>query len=183
MSDLDKAIRAVLGAMNDDSHRRDCGCALWPNDCDNALHLPVEKDRWLADVGFTLETAVRLGWQPPAGSGVSSPDTPPAPRPARVWREGDPVGDLLNPVIRVARLVVTEEFAATSFVQRKLDLGWRLAENCLLLLETWGVVDPTSGSKARRVRGVPMSELDDLIAALTASSEVVVPTDTDGRDQ
>jgi len=112
------------------------------------------------------------------GPSVSSQDTPPAPRPARTWKRG------LTPaypqqVARVAKLVLAKRFAANSFVMRHLHLGFSETEACLNILESWGVVGPREGSKARRIL-VEESETDAIVSALT---EVLpsVSTDTDGR--
>lgn len=69
---------------------------------------------------------------------------------------------------QVAELVVSQQFAATSNVQRKLRLGFALAHNLLDRLEELGVVGPQVGSKARDVL-VPPEQLPDVLARIRST--------------
>ena len=66
----------------------------------------------------------------------------------------------------VARLVVSTQQGSTSFIQRKLSIGYNRAGRIMDQLELAGIVGSQSGSKPREVLIQDLMSLEDLLANL-----------------
>ncbi|MGW3400133.1 DNA translocase FtsK, partial [Streptomyces zhihengii] len=65
-------------------------------------------------------------------------------------------------------LVVTSQFGSASMLQRKLRIGWDLANHLLNALEAAGIVGPAEGNKARDVL-VDASEYEQILSGPSGS--------------
>lgn len=70
---------------------------------------------------------------------------------------------------QAAELIVTAQFGSTTFVQRKLRVGYAKAATLVGHLEQLGVVGPADGSKARDVL-VRVDELDTVLARIRGAA-------------
>lgn len=88
-----------------------------------------------------------------------------------IFTDGDEGGDDLFEEAK--QLVVEAQKASTSYIQRKLRVGYARAARIMDLLEDAGVVGPQEGSRARAVLIGPDDEEDDIL--LDDPSEEEVP--------
>lgn len=65
-----------------------------------------------------------------------------------------------------ARLIVLEQQASTSLIQRKMSLGYNRAGRIMDQLEDAGIVGPPEGSKPRVLRVTSMDTLEEILANL-----------------
>jgi DNA segregation ATPase FtsK/SpoIIIE-like protein len=86
-------------------------------------------------------------------------------RAEHMWHIGDDPGDDRALMVDAAEYVINGQFAAVSAVQRNIRVGFAKAARLVDLLETWGIVGPASGSRARKVL-VSKEQLHDLIEAI-----------------
>ena len=88
--------------------------------------------------------------------------------------EGDEGGSTNNESLKhldsmfdeVARLVVSSQQGSTSFIQRKLSIGYNRAGRIMDQLELAGIVGSQSGSKPREVLIQDLMSLEDILANL-----------------
>ena len=91
-----------------------------------------------------------------------------------VAEEGDEGGSTNNESLKhldsmfdeVARLVVSTQQGSTSFIQRKLSIGYNRAGRIMDQLELAGIVGSQSGSKPREVLIQDLMSLEDILANL-----------------
>jgi S-DNA-T family DNA segregation ATPase FtsK/SpoIIIE len=72
--------------------------------------------------------------------------------------ENEDVGDEDELLGQAREIVISSGKASTSWLQRKLGIGYSRAAKLIDLLETKGVVGPANGSKPREVYGVASQE-------------------------
>ncbi|MDL5198684.1 DNA translocase FtsK [Streptomyces sp. ALI-76-A] len=70
-------------------------------------------------------------------------------------------------VVEAASLIISSQFGSQSMVQRKLRVGFALAGRLMDVLESFGIVGPADGGKARDVLVTPDAQ-DDVLRELRA---------------
>lgn len=91
--------------------------------------------------------------------------------------ENEDLGDEDELLGQARDIVIESGKASTSWLQRKLGIGYSRAAKLIDLLESKGVVGPANGSKAREVYGTQASTTSP------SSDSAVVGTNTESNDQ
>ncbi len=99
---------------------------------------------------------------------VAAPPTIDLAKALRTQNEGEAGGEIDDDLFdEAARLVLTHRLGSTSFLQRRLKVGYSRAGRLMDLLEEQGIVGPADGSKPREV----LLELDEWMARRAAMTD------------
>ena len=149
----------------------------------DALYLPSGESKpqrvqgaWVSEEEITRVVAhVKAQMEPVYREGVTSEQNS---EEAKVPEE---IGDDLDDVLAAAELVVSTQFGSTSMIQRKLRKGFAKAGRLMDILETYGVVGPSEGSKAREVL-VTNEDLPGVLAMLRGETAPEPDLPPDGEE-
>ncbi|WP_297590156.1 DNA translocase FtsK [uncultured Mobiluncus sp.] len=149
----------------------------------DALYLPSGESKpqrvqgaWVSEEEITRVVAhVKAQMEPVYREGVTSEQNS---EEAKVPEE---IGDDLDDVLAAAELVVSTQFGSTSMIQRKLRKGFAKAGRLMDILETYGVVGPSEGSKPREVL-VTNEDLPGVLAMLRGETAPEPDLSPDGEE-
>lgn len=149
----------------------------------DALYLPSGESKpqrvqgaWVSEEEITRVVAhVKAQMEPVYREGVTSEQ---GSEEAKVPEE---IGDDLDDVLAAAELVVSTQFGSTSMIQRKLRKGFAKAGRLMDILETYGVVGPSEGAKAREVL-VTNEDLPGVLAMLRGETAPEPDLPPDGEE-
>lgn len=149
----------------------------------DALYLPSGESKpqrvqgaWVSEEEITRVVAhVKAQMEPVYREGVTSEQNS---EEAKVPEE---IGDDLDDVLAAAELVVSTQLGSTSMIQRKLRKGFAKAGRLMDILETYGVVGPSEGSKPREVL-VTNEDLPGVLAMLRGETAPEPDLPPDGEE-
>ncbi len=143
----------IEASHNEGYHQSECNC--------REATCNVRENHWA-----TPSVEEVLGWLVAKGA-LSLEVVDHLVRVGKGWNISEAPGNLGADVANVARLILIEQNSAVSFVQRKLRLGFKRAEDCLDVLTAWNILGPVQGSRARAIH-VPADQTDAVLAAIQA---------------